>query len=310
MSVRRSFYALLLACVPTCAVLAAKQSEAADKPVALHPAGQRVLHAPNWREGVNNLGRSLQAYAFEIDAPPFPEGEIDVFTENLGFWVPTLRLDRDIWDGSVEFSSHGAHGNSTTFSVFAGFDLARKTAPGRFDLDLDFSKKRASGILTTHRTLVDIAHFWIRKDNPLSWFVKGGLEYDEFKQFDIRMKANAGLQKMFVDEEQVTLSWRVGAGVSQELGGVDDQVIPEADFGMIAQCNISPRQSVQTTADYYPDWSDFSEYRFESKASWKIVIDKAHGWSLKLSMVDRYDSTPHGRRPNDLTYSLVLVWKL
>ena len=310
MLIRILFCALLQVCVPTCVVLAANQSGSTEKPVALHPAGQRVLQTPNWREGVRNLGESLQAYAFEINAPPFPEGEIDVFTENLGFWIPTLRLDRDIWDGSIEFGSNGTHGNSTTFSVFAGFDLERKTTPGRFDLDLDFSKKRASGILTTHRTLVDIAHFWIRKDNPLSWFAKGGLEYDEFKQFDIRMKANAGLQKMFVDEEQLQLSWRIGAGMSQELGGVDEQVTPEADFGMIMNRKISSRQSIQVTSDYYPDWSNFSEYRFESKASWEIVIDKEHGWSLKLSLVDRYDSTPHGRRPNDLAYSLVLVWKL
>ena len=310
MFARRLFCALLLTCVPTCAVIAANQAKATEKPVALHPAGQRVLFTPNWREGVRNLGESLQEYAFEINAPPFPEGEIDVFTENLGFWVPTLHLDRDIWDGSVEFGSNGAHGNSTTFSVFAGLDLERKTAIGRFDLDLDFAKKSAGGTLTTHRTLVDIAHFWIIKDNPLSWFAKGGLEYDEFKQFDIRMKVNAGFQKMFFKSEQVNLSWRIGAGVSQELGGVDDQVTPEADFGMIMSRNISSRQSVQATSDYYPDWSNFSEYRFESKASWKIVIDKEHGWSLKLSMADRYDSTPHGRRPNDLTYSLVLVWQL
>jgi len=306
----RILCALLLASVSTCACGAANRSESSEKPVALHPAGQRVLHAPNWREGVSELGESLQEYALEIDASSFPEGKFDVFTENLGFWVPTLRFDRDIWDGSIEFGSNGAHGNSTTFSVFAGFDLERKTTPGQLDLDLDFAKKRASGTLTAHRTLVDIAHFWIRKDNPLSWFAKGGLEYDEFKQFDIRMKANAGLQKMFVDEEQVQLSWRMGAGMSQELGGVDEQVTPEADFGMIMSRKISSRQSIQATSDYYPDLSDFNEYRFESKASWKIVIDKEYGWSLKFSMADRYDSTPHGKRPNDLTYSLVLVWKL
>jgi hypothetical protein len=302
--------ALLLACVHTCVVMAANQSESMEKPVALHPAGQRIVQSPNWREGVRNLGESLQIYAFELNAPPFPEGEIDVFTENLGFWIPTVRLDRDIWDGSIEFGSNGTHGNSTTFSVFAGIDLERKTTLGRFDLDVDFAKEHANDTLTSHRTLVDIAHFWIKKDNVSSWFAKGGLEYDEFKQFNVRMKANAGLQRMFVDEEQLQLSWRIGAGMSQELGGVDDHVTPEADFGMIMSRKISPRQRIQVISDYYPDWSDFSKYRFESKASWQIAIDKENGWSLKISIVDRYDSTPSGTRPNDLAYTLMLVWKL
>ena len=32
--------------------------------------------------------------------------------------------------------------------------------------------------------------------------------------------------------------------------------------------------------------------------------------SLKVSAFDRYDSTPQGRRPNDLDYALLLLWKL
>jgi hypothetical protein len=29
---------------------------------------------------------------------------------------------------------------------------------------------------------------------------------------------------------------------------------------------------------------------------------------LKLSVIDRYDSTPQGARPNDLDYSTLLLW--
>ena len=32
--------------------------------------------------------------------------------------------------------------------------------------------------------------------------------------------------------------------------------------------------------------------------------------SFKLSVIDRYDSTPDGRKPNDLDYALLLLWKL
>jgi hypothetical protein len=32
--------------------------------------------------------------------------------------------------------------------------------------------------------------------------------------------------------------------------------------------------------------------------------------SLKTGVVDRYDSTPNGRLPNDITYFVTLMWKL
>ena len=32
--------------------------------------------------------------------------------------------------------------------------------------------------------------------------------------------------------------------------------------------------------------------------------------SIKLNVIDRYDSTPNGARPNDVDYALVLIWAL
>ena len=47
---------------------------------------------------------------------------------------------------------------------------------------------------------------------------------------------------------------------------------------------------------------------FGLPAGWEIALCKAWGLSLKLSVIDRYDSTPQGARPNDLDYSTLLIW--
>jgi hypothetical protein len=39
-----------------------------------------------------------------------------------------------------------------------------------------------------------------------------------------------------------------------------------------------------------------------------MALSKVWGLSLKLSVIDRYDSTPQGARPNDLDYSTLLIW--
>jgi hypothetical protein len=62
--------------------------------------------------------------------------------------------------------------------------------------------------------------------------------------------------------------------------------------------------------DYYPSWEDYADYRVEANAGWEILLDEESHMSLKLAAIDRYDSTPGGKRPNDLNYSMVLVWKL
>jgi hypothetical protein len=38
------------------------------------------------------------------------------------------------------------------------------------------------------------------------------------------------------------------------------------------------------------------------------VVNPAWGLSAKLSIVDRYDSTPQSRKPNDLNYAALMMW--
>ena len=49
------------------------------------------------------------------------------------------------------------------------------------------------------------------------------------------------------------------------------------------------------------------DFRLKSRASWQALVHKEMNLSLKLSVLDRSDSTPNGVRPNDLDYSAVLV---
>ena len=45
-------------------------------------------------------------------------------------------------------------------------------------------------------------------------------------------------------------------------------------------------------------------------AGWEVLLSQAANLSLKIGVVDRYDSTPNGRERNDLNYTALLLWKL
>jgi len=72
---------------------------------------------------------------------------------------------------------------------------------------------------------------------------------------------------------------------------------------------LTKRTKVCGSFDYFPDFTDSRDYRLEGKASLEILIDPDLNLTLKVGVLDRYDSTPDGRRPNDLDYFAVLLWK-
>ena len=80
-------------------------------------------------------------------------------------------------------------------------------------------------------------------------------------------------------------------------------------MGIDYEHQLTKRQRIKLTSDYYPSWENFQDYRLVSDGFWEITLDEAAGLSLKVGMIDRYDSTPNGRKHNDIDYFATLMWK-
>ena len=113
-----------------------------------------------------------------------------------------------------------------------------------------------------------------------------------------------------MDTDTTQFRPRFGSGVSREFGGVDEEWKPEAVFGFDFTRQISSRQEFKATVDYFPVWGDFADYRLLTDISWELVLDEVNNLSLKVGVIDRYDSTPNGAQPNDVDYSVLLLWSL
>ena len=88
----------------------------------------------------------------------------------------------------------------------------------------------------------------------------------------------------------------------------NEDFVPEAVFGLEFDHKLNERQKFSASSEYSPDVTDFLDYRLKSKASWEVLLDEATNLSLKVSILDRYDSTPNGKKANDLDYTLTLLW--
>ncbi len=214
------------------------------------------------------------------------------------------------WDGSIELGLSGSEGNTNTNSLRAGFELTRETSRTQWTMDLVYAKNKANDVETRHNALLN-SNWDYKLANPC-WtaYSKLGLEYDEFRAFDLRLSLNGGLGYYFITTPITKFRGRFGAGASREIDSADDDWKPEADLGADFEHKISDRQSFEFTTDYYPTWEAFSDYRLVTDASWKLVLDAAHNLSLKMSVIDRYDSTSDGAKHNDVDYAILLLWSL
>jgi len=242
--------------------------------------------------------------AEDVTAP----AEVVITEKEFAWSTPSTWFTSPLWNYGAELGINGTDGNAQAFSMLAAMNAKRETEGSALSWDIKYGKTQTAGIETQHFALMNSR--WDLKFGPI-WFLynKNTLEYDEFKAFDLRLVLSAGLGYHLLKTERTTFTARLGAGASRELGGPDDRWIPEANVGADFEHQISKRQKLKLTTDYYPTWEDFNDYRLVSSADWEILLDEESNLSLKLGAVDRYDSTPNGREPNDINYYVTLLWK-
>ncbi len=215
----------------------------------------------------------------------------------------------DLWSGRCSLGANGSEGNSQTFDIIFGFDAKRKTKRNVLSVDLDYRRGNSNSVMTAHKGLLLTRYERLFAGTPWRWFFDSTLEYNEFRDFDLRLAMSSGLGYRLIQAERTSLTGRLGGGVSHEFGSVDDQWIPELAYGLDLEHKLNERQKIVGSFDCYPDATDFTNFRVKSKISWEIVLDESMNLSMKIGAIDRYDSsTPANNQPNDFDYSVTLLW--
>ncbi len=222
----------------------------------------------------------------------------------------TAWFDPEIWENSIELGINGSEGNTQRLSFRTGSNLRRTTDTSVLAIDITYARTTANSIETQNNALLAVRHDWLFGESPWTVFAATTLEYDRFKAFDLRTAVNAGVGYQFIKNDATKLVGRFGSGFSREIGGPDDSYVPEAVLGIEFEHQLTKRQKLIAKSDFFPDWSDFAIYRIETTVGWEVLLDEEANLSLKVGVIDRYDSTPNGRKHNDFDYSLLLIWKL
>jgi hypothetical protein len=272
------------------------------------PVGSVTTSSVNQRPKWDPNPLLLPIQRAQDPGPALPATQIPAtFLDGSG--VVTAPPPPKLWTGGVEFGLSGSEGNSQVLKIRLGNDLKRETADNIFTSNFFYGISKQQNVENENKALWNARDEILFGNSPWSAFVSSNLEYDKFRAFDFRIGVYGGAIYTFWKNETGFLKGRVGAGVQREIGGPEDQWVPEALFGFDTEYALTSRSKLTGNFDYYPSLEDLNQYRIRARAAYEVLVDPDLGLTLRLGMQDRFDSQPGPAKKNDLDYFATMVFK-
>jgi len=237
------------------------------------------------------------------DDPELVESELEILVEDESLW----NLWRH-WEVGYELGVNGSVGNSNTHTWRSALRAKRKTDYSVLTSVFDYKKSMQESNTIADRLFSDWRAEFPSLNHNWSLYIHGNLDFDAFRSYDARLTKDAGVGYQWYKTDIGSFITRAGAGASREFGGTSDEWVPEGVLGAVYERKLTKRQKLAFSSEFFFDWTNVGENRLNTKADWEVVLDEEAHLSLKVSIIDRYDSTPNGSKPNDLDYSTVLLW--
>ena len=216
------------------------------------------------------------------------------------FWRP--------WDVAYELGVNGSVGNSNTHTWRSAIRTKKTTDTSVITANADYKKSLEESTTTADRLYSEWRAEFPNAANKWSWYLHGTVEFDAFRAYDARATEDSGIGYQWYKNDVGSFITRLGAGTSREFGGPTDEWVPEGALGAVIEHQLTKKQKLSFSSDFFYDLTNFNENRMNSQVDWAVSLDEEANLSLKVSIINRYDSTPDGKKPNDLDYSTVLLW--
>ena len=211
------------------------------------------------------------------------------------------------WESRASLGLTGSEGDTRTQSLTARLRTRWRDDMRRIEAQAHYFFGRSDSRTSQNEAQAMINHDWLMPDSPWFVFARAQYDYNNFRVWQQRAAAYAGLGYAFVDTDDLELLGRAGAGATYEFKG-GRKWTPEALFGAsVARWNITDNQTLTGSLTYYPNLENLDRYRLDANIEYTVTINTAEGLSLSVGAENQYESHPldDGRR-NNLTYYATL----
>jgi putative salt-induced outer membrane protein YdiY len=225
-------------------------------------------------------------------------------------------LDEDIiveevapaWTGSFASGLNGTSGNSQSLDVNMTLNLNRVTDLKTTEILANYFYGSNATTTVTDRAFAQFRHERKCTTEKWSWYYQNALEWDQFKAFNYRIAMHSGMTYQVFNDDDASFKLRMGAGASKEVGSANEDWSPELQFGGDWDRKLTDTLKIFAKLDYYPNVSDFGDFRFNTNAGLDFLVDAPRNINFRMFALDRYDSTPPpGNNENDIDYGMALV---
>lgn len=200
-----------------------------------------------------------------------------------------------------ELGFNGQQGNTETTNLNVALLLDAEDENRRWDFDAVYSFADADGITTKNNALVRLSRDWLRPGSRWFQFAGARFDWDQFRSWDYRVNANAGIGYALYETARFHLRGRLGGSLTKEWGGRDD-LLYEGLIGVDVGYALNEDHEIQLTNVVYPALNE-SRYRNITNAHWRWTLTDDPKLSLRVGLENEYDSAPiPGNERNDLRY--------
>jgi hypothetical protein len=221
----------------------------------------------------------------------------------------------DNWDGGINVGFALARGNSDTTNLNTGLTADRKTLSDDIKV-YSSSVYSTSGTSASGRTggvtaneVLGGARYSRNITKALFAFGSGDFTHDELQDLTLRQIYTGGLGWQAIDKPSTTLDLIGGVNYTRESYSAGSTVasvnrnLPGLTFGEDYMRKLGATTVLTEHFIFYPDLSDFSQYRFSLDAGTVTKISRWLGW--QTSIADRYVTDPPipGTKSNDVIFS-------
>ncbi len=211
------------------------------------------------------------------------------------------------WTGSLELGATGSEGLTRALNGRVLGTLSRESSDMITKLGFRYRYRTTSGDVTANDLTANARNDWLLPNVPWGFFVDANSEYNEFRDYDLRLSGLGGLRYEFIKDDDTLILGRAGLGAAREFGGFDDDLDPEAVLGLRVTHKFNSRLSLNTYGEYFPNLSDTDQFRVIAGAAFEIALNHDNTLKLKAGIEDTYDSDPGRAEPHDVDYYLTIV---
>ncbi|HKL20347.1 MAG TPA: DUF481 domain-containing protein [Tichowtungia sp.] len=217
------------------------------------------------------------------------------------------------WKYQVNGRISGKSGNTDEQSIGTAFSA---TLDGKHD-ELKFygsyDRQETDGQKTSDELRAGMRYTSYFKE-PWGWYVRQGLEADEFENIKLRSVTAGGLSYRFADEDHYKLSANSGVSYRYESyrDGTPAQGSVGLDIGLQHFYRFKNRFEMNNELTYVPSIEDFASYLVTQDSWLDFPLGDSKLWKVRVGLRNDYNSQPEGgRKDTDTTYysSLVVDWE-